>query len=155
MDILSLPESANMATPHPATADHSGQPPGQLTSWKEIAGYFHVSVRTAQRWERSLRLPVKRRPGRKGRIFANQNDLSNWLDNIPATERTRVLAASFIYSPFQQPEETSPPRSLAGIPVSFSAYYLRARVRMLGLLTAMLKPGLWSVWPRLRSHQRG
>jgi len=34
--------------------------PAVLTSWKEIAAYFGIGVRTVQRWERQFGLPVER-----------------------------------------------------------------------------------------------
>src|SRR3954447_20861808 len=51
-----------------------------MTSWKEIAGYLGKSVRTAQRWELELALPV-RRPhlGEKNVVIAMREDLENWV----------------------------------------------------------------------------
>jgi hypothetical protein len=40
----------------------------ELSSWKEIAAYLGVSVRTAQHWERNRGLPVRRLAGEKGRV---------------------------------------------------------------------------------------
>lgn len=50
----------------------------QLGSWKEIADYPGVSVRTAQKWERERGLPVRRLPGEKGRVAASTADLDQW-----------------------------------------------------------------------------
>ena len=50
-----------------------------LTSWKEIAAFLGVSVRTAQYWER-LGLPVGRLPGARGRVVAVADDLRAWLE---------------------------------------------------------------------------
>ena len=51
-----------------------------LTSWKEIAEYLGKGVRTVQRWERTMGLPV-RRPGgyHKGIVFVLIEDLDAWL----------------------------------------------------------------------------
>jgi len=51
---------------------------GLLTSWKEIAEYLGVSVRTAQKWEAGLGLPVHRLPGEKGRVSAEAAGLERW-----------------------------------------------------------------------------
>ena len=53
-----------------------------LNSWKDIAAHLHTSVRTAQRWEAQLHLPVHR-PGsnRKGPILAFTGELDEWLKN--------------------------------------------------------------------------
>ncbi len=50
----------------------------QLTSWKEIAGYFGITERTAQKWERELGLPVHRLPGERGRVTAWTDELDQW-----------------------------------------------------------------------------
>ncbi len=50
----------------------------QLTSWKEIADYLGVSLRTAQSWEREKGMPVQRMPGEKGRVLADPAELEKW-----------------------------------------------------------------------------
>ena len=51
-----------------------------LNSWKEIAAYLGRGVRTVQRWERELDLPV-RRPRAKDRsaVLALKPELDQWL----------------------------------------------------------------------------
>ena len=51
-----------------------------LTSWKEIATYLGKSVRTVQRWESSLGLPV-RRPNTNDRniVVAVPDELDAWI----------------------------------------------------------------------------
>jgi hypothetical protein len=56
----------------------------ELTSWKEIAAYLQVSVRTAQGWERERGLPVKRLPGSRSRVAINLADLERWRSSVPA-----------------------------------------------------------------------
>jgi hypothetical protein len=58
----------------------------RLESWKEIAGYFGVNVRTAQHWERTLGLPIQRLPGPKGRVYALRTELEAW--HASRTEKT-------------------------------------------------------------------
>jgi hypothetical protein len=51
-----------------------------LTSWKEIAAYLGKGVRTVQRWEQTLGLPVQRPNGKpKGIVFAACDELDKWL----------------------------------------------------------------------------
>jgi len=50
----------------------------ELTSWKEIAHYLGVNVRTAQKWERDRGLPVRRRAGPRGRISADTASVNAW-----------------------------------------------------------------------------
>ncbi len=50
----------------------------ELHSWKEIAGYLDVSVRTAQLWEKDRGLPVRRLPGGRGRVLALTDEIEDW-----------------------------------------------------------------------------
>ena len=51
-----------------------------LGSWKEIANYLGKSVRTAQRWERTIRLPVRRpMAGNSAIVLAYTAEIDEWL----------------------------------------------------------------------------
>lgn len=51
-----------------------------LSSWKEIASYLGKGVRTVQRWERELDLPVRRpKPNEKQIVLAFPDELDSWL----------------------------------------------------------------------------
>jgi hypothetical protein len=54
-----------------------------LNSWKEIAEYMGRAVRTVQRWERELKLPVHR-PRRKvhSPVCAFRHELDAWLRSV-------------------------------------------------------------------------
>jgi hypothetical protein len=53
-----------------------------LNSWKDIAQFLKCGVRTAQRWERDLDLPVYRpRPGKRGPVCAFPNEIRLWLQH--------------------------------------------------------------------------
>lgn len=87
-------------------------------SWKEIAGYFDVSVKTCQRWEKSHGLPVHRlADSSKSNIFVYQDEFEEWLKSSlvkkhlraipspadPDSERRRIpkwLLASFPFAAF-------------------------------------------------------
>jgi len=52
-----------------------------LDSWKEIAAYLDRGIRTVQRWERELGLPVHRLEGKKrGAILAYPAELDAWVE---------------------------------------------------------------------------
>jgi len=52
----------------------------RLDSWKEIAAFFGRDERTVNRWEKELRLPVHRLPGRaKGPVYAYTDELAAWM----------------------------------------------------------------------------
>jgi|SRR6185437_8902009 len=55
-----------------------------LNSWKEIAAYLGRGVRTVQRWERELQLPVRRPRGKdRSAVIALKSDLDKWLQDTP------------------------------------------------------------------------
>jgi hypothetical protein len=52
----------------------------KLASWKGIANYLGKGVRTVQRWEQELGLPVHRLPGKKKDIvYAFPDEIDDWL----------------------------------------------------------------------------
>ncbi len=54
-----------------------------LNSWKEISAYLGRGVRTVQRWEAELRLPVHRLGvGRRAPVYALENELRFWLQAV-------------------------------------------------------------------------
>jgi hypothetical protein len=59
------------------TADSTRIP---LNTWKEIATYMGRGVRTVQRYEHDLHLPVRRISGKHhSSVIAFKNDLDSWL----------------------------------------------------------------------------
>ena len=55
-----------------------------LNSWKEIAAYMGRGVRTVQRWEQELGLPVRRPRGKdRSAVIALKADLDQWLQRVP------------------------------------------------------------------------
>jgi len=77
--------------------------PTVLNSWKEIAAYLQRGVRTVQRWERDLHLPVHRiGKGKRSPVFARVSELNFWLNTSevarkeygqPAIAPSRAVAA--------------------------------------------------------------
>jgi len=60
--------------------------PNVLSSWKEIAAYVGRSIRTVQRWERELGLPVHRPNGKTdGVVIALPAELDAWVKAMPTT----------------------------------------------------------------------
>ena len=55
-----------------------------LNSWKEIAVYISRGVRTVQRWEHDLGLPVHRPKGRdRSAVLALTSEIDDWLARTP------------------------------------------------------------------------
>jgi hypothetical protein len=68
-----------------------------LSSWKDIARYMGKGVRTVQRWERHLGLPVRRPNGatHKSAVLLDRNELDAWLaTRFSARGMVKQLAAS-------------------------------------------------------------
>ncbi len=75
-----------------------------LNSWKEISSYLGRGVRTVQRWEVELNLPVHRiGVGRRSPVFAFEHELRFWLQarkvNDPVEERASNKASTGVPSP--------------------------------------------------------
>ncbi len=64
-----------------------------LNSWKEIAVYLGRGVRTVQRWECELNLPVYRiRETEHSPVFAYTSELDLWLENRSKRAVPRVFS---------------------------------------------------------------
>src|SRR5215470_9583883 len=60
-----------------------------LNSWKEIASYMNRGVRTVQRWEAELNLPVRRPHGRgRSAVVAIRSELDLWLKACPVEHKS-------------------------------------------------------------------
>jgi len=67
-----------------------------LNSWKEIAAYVGRGVRTVQRYELELALPVRRPAGTsRSSVMAFSDELDAWLNSAPARANiARLIEAS-------------------------------------------------------------
>lgn len=58
-----------------------------LNGWKEIANHLGKGVRTVQRYERELGLPVRRPAGKpSGSVIATRDELDGWVKASPIRE---------------------------------------------------------------------
>lgn len=96
----------------------------ELCSWKEIAAYLGVSVKTAQVWEASRGLPVRRLPGPRGQVRALVSDLEEW----KAASATALPAEP----PPPPPPQSAPPPPQTISPWRRSALLLLAIFSLLG-----------------------
>jgi hypothetical protein len=68
-----------------------------LNSWKEIANYLGRGVRTVQRWEAQLGLPVHRPAGHsRSAVIAFEDELTTWLRATSQRERDAVERAASV-----------------------------------------------------------
>ena len=74
----------NGSNGHAKEAGQSRSAAPVLNSWKEIAGYMGRGVRTVQRWEQRLGLPVHRPQGRdRSAVLAMREEVDAWLAQTP------------------------------------------------------------------------
>jgi hypothetical protein len=78
-----------------------------IIGWKEIANYLGKAVRSVQRYEVGLALPIRRPAGKsRGAVFATKPELDAWItgaslrvDSMPKpwpTNRTNRIGAKFL-----------------------------------------------------------
>lgn len=66
--------------------------PSVLTSWKEISSHLGKGLRTVQRWEIELGLPIHRsRAGPRRTIFAIPEELDSWARSHPHAPAAAVV----------------------------------------------------------------
>jgi hypothetical protein len=66
-----------------------------LSSWKEIALYLGRGVRTAQRWEAELQLPVYRPWGKDhSAVVAMKSEIDLWIRSRSRAKKSKQLAAA-------------------------------------------------------------
>lgn len=81
-----MPRPGNQLTSYRENA------PSVLNSWKEIAAYLNRGVRTVQRWESELQLPVHRPKGRnRSAVLALQEELDEWLRRTPSQFKSKDI----------------------------------------------------------------
>jgi hypothetical protein len=68
-----------------------------LSSWKDIAKYLKRGVRTVQRWESELALPVRRRRGkRRAGVSAIRSEIDIWLSTCPTVTNEPEIDATLV-----------------------------------------------------------
>ena len=76
----------------PSTGELVRPSPDILNSWKEIARYLDRGIRTVQRWEGELGLPVRRPHGRgRSAVFAVKSEIDAWLLSRPREIDTKTV----------------------------------------------------------------
>jgi hypothetical protein len=67
--------------------------PQFLSGWKDIANYLGKGVRTVQRYERDLGLPVRRPAGKPwGSVVATRNEIDAWVNASPIRDSYQLPA---------------------------------------------------------------
>jgi hypothetical protein len=115
------------------------KPQAPLNGWKEIAAYLGKSVRSVQRWEATLGLPVHRIKTPDGQIvYSERSEIDDW--------RRRQEAP-----PTPEPEDPADPESLPEVSAPSArkpgaAASWRARLWLVAAGVALLLIGIVSGW---------
>lgn len=122
--------------------------PEILTGWKSIARHLGMGVRTVQRYERQMGLPIRRPAGKlRGAVLATKSELDAWVAASPIRESFHLAGAA---SESQDVEAIK--RNLAKMGVlrdQMAALRSEVRASMLSLresiqnLRGDLRPGRW------------
>jgi hypothetical protein len=108
-----------------------------LNSWKEIAEYMGRGVRTVQRWEQELGLPVRRPRGKsRSAVIALKADLDRWLHNTPQGATARESSQRIDYLQLHRNTELLKRRAAE---VMAHSQKLQARIAESMALAAALK----------------
>jgi hypothetical protein len=90
---------------------------GHLDSWKQIALYLGREVRTAQRWEKTERLPVHRHVHQKnGSVYAFKNELDAWRESRSTTNASAVTPEPSLIQPSEAKRDRQAPND-SSLPV--------------------------------------
>jgi hypothetical protein len=80
--------------------DSAPSRPTRLTGWKEISAHCGKGVRTVQRWERELGLPVRRDTTLRGdHVYALVEEVDAWMLRAERTETPEERAAAPVDTP--------------------------------------------------------
>jgi hypothetical protein len=91
--VSSQPNQARLSPRH---ALPKASPSNVLNSWKEIAGYLGRGVRTVQRWEAAMQLPVHRPKGKhRSAVLALREELDMWVRRTPRLDSNDTCNALF------------------------------------------------------------
>lgn len=129
-----------MDQPSPSAAEHPRNH-DRLNGWKEIASHFGKSVRTVQRWEKELRLPVHRIHTQNGEIvYAHVSELVSWQAANETTAR-EVTEGS-----------VEPPPEAAGLSAATSRKTWLQRLALVASVAAISVLG-WEMVQKVRGDR--
>jgi hypothetical protein len=115
------------------------KPQAPLNGWKEIAAYLGKSVRSVQRWEATLGLPVHRIRTPDGQIvYSEQREIDDWRRRLAAPPAPEPEDPA---DPESLPEVSAPAGRQPGAPTSW-----RARFWLFAAGVALLLIGIVSGW---------
>jgi len=128
--------------------------PQRLETWGEIAAYLGREIRTVQRWEKSLGLPIRRLGGfsdKQSRVFAFKHDLDTWWQDhetvgnaVSAADETAAVPTP---DDGQTPSEPQPPSPAPVVHRSPRKALLWAALILAVAAAVGLSPWITRWWP--------
>ena len=99
LQLFVRPKAASLGlqkgSPIMGTRQTASQSTDILSGWKNIAQHLGMGVRTVQRYERQLGLPVRRLAGRlRGAVAATKSELDAWVAASPIRETFQLAKPS-------------------------------------------------------------
>jgi len=86
-----------------ASANKKREAPKFLTGWKAIAAYLGNGVRTVQRYEREMGLPVRRPAGKsRAAVIATKAELDAWVEASPIRQTFHLTGPTVDTSTFRR-----------------------------------------------------
>jgi hypothetical protein len=73
-----------------------------FSGWKDIANYLGKGVRTVQRYEKELMLPVRRPTGPRGSVLATKAELDRWVSSATMRKTPSGLEIQRLRETIQQ-----------------------------------------------------
>jgi tetratricopeptide (TPR) repeat protein len=120
----------------------------RLDSWKEIAAYLKRDIRTVQRWEKSMALPVRRLADQQG-VFAYRSDIDSWWRERET--KIREEEAGHLSDPSESQATATEQRSALFQRRFKLSTILRASLAI-ALLSVSIALGL--LWPKIQDKLR-
>ena len=122
-----------------------------LNSWKEIAAYLKCGVRTAQRWQRDLHMPVMRvRDSQRGPVIADTKELDDWI-----RRRSSEVSSDRYTTAFETLAQKTAEKGLRFLLIELTAgrqYAKLAQETTNALVTARRKKGAQRAYDTIQRH---
>jgi outer membrane protein assembly factor BamB len=133
---------------------------GGLSGWKQIADHLGTSVRTAQRYEQDLGLPVHRLPAPASGVLADTGELDGWRAGVMASAERRAAMERAEHEALAEREARAEPDGAEdadpGLPDDTAPSGVgevpaagRHRGRLVVLVAAIVVAGAVPLWVRL------
>lgn len=128
--------------------------PEILSGWKNIAGHLGMGVRTIQRYEREMGLPIRRPAGRmRGSVLATKSELDAWVASSPIRAAFQLAKRSQGYSPVDLASLRRGVAEMSALREQTAALRREVRTSMLSLKNSIkllqgdLRTGHWEIPP--------